>query len=145
VQEIIPDPDMVSRLLFEPFMRPEDKDIIWENVFQFPSKAGRCESVVWRKYAVDVDDVHLLGCEKQTSDRSKEKRSTYFGSITGNVGEIRSIRSGNGAHFTVTHVPEDGVFHAHVGFSDGADKNDRNSLKVLLRAKFGAVEGHACQ
>ena len=143
--EIIPDLDSVSRLLFEPSMRREDQDIFWENVFQFPTAAGGCESVIWRQYAVSISDVHGLGCEKQTADRNKGRnQSTYFGAITGNVGEIRAIRSASGIGFTIVHVPGDGVFHAHVAFSPGSKKNDRAELKVLLRSKFGALEAHAC-
>jgi hypothetical protein len=143
--EDIPDPDMVSRLLFEPSMRAEDKDLIWANLFQFPSDQGQCESVVWRKYAVDIQDVHVMGCAKQTSDRSKGRhRSTYFGAITGNVGDIRSIRSPSGASLTIVQVPDEGAAHAHVGFSPGCNKNDRNSLKFLLKSKFGPLEAHTC-
>ena len=144
--EVIPDPDMVSRLLFEPSMRAGDKSLFWENIFQFPSNAGRCESVIWRKYAADMPDVHALGCEKQVRDRNNgNDKSIYFGAITGNVGDIRSIRSANGIYLTAEHVPEEGIFHAHVGFSPGSKKNDRNTLKVLLRSKFGSVDEHTCK
>lgn len=142
--EVIPDSDTISRLLFEPFMRAEDKDVLWENVFQFSSKHGAIESVVWRKYAPTLAAVHALGCQKQTSDRAAGKRSAYFGSLTGDVAEIRTIRSANGICFTIDHAPAEGIWHAHVGFSDGSNKNDRNSMKVMLRAKFGDVETHIC-
>jgi hypothetical protein len=146
VAEAIPDSDAVSRLLFDPLMGREDEDLIWKNVFQFPTADGQTESVVWRKYAVLIDDAHKLGCAKQSSDRQKEKgrRSTYFGSITGNVGEIRSLKSASGISFTVEHIPQDGLEHAHIGFTPGSQKNDRNSLKVLLQGKFGGVEPHRC-
>lgn len=143
--EIINDPEMVSRLLFEPNMRREDNEIFWENVFQFPTNAGSTESVIWRKYAAAVADVHVLGCEKQKADRDKGRnQSTYFGSITGNVGEIRTIRSASGIGFTVVHVPDEGQFHVHVAFTPGSKKNDRTELKILLRSKFGALDAHAC-
>jgi hypothetical protein len=143
VAEQIPDHDHVSRLLFEPSMRV-DLDLLWPLIFQFPSDQGRVESVVWRAKAIELGTVHGLGCEKQMSDRGKGKlTSTYFGAITGNVGEIRSIRSA-GASFTVIHVPEEGDEHAHVGFSPGATKSERNALKFLHREKFGPLEAHAC-
>jgi hypothetical protein len=143
--EIISDPEMVSRLLFEPSMRREDAEIFWENVFQFPSAAGSCESLIWRKYAVAIADVHGLGCEKQKADRKKGRdQSTYFGAITGNVGDIKAIRSAGGIGFTIVHVPDEGIFHAHVAFSPGSKKNDRSELKVLLRSKFGRLESHKC-
>lgn len=145
VPETIPDPDMVSRLLFDPGMRNEDKDLFWENIFQFPSNAGNCESVVWRKYAVAIENVHAIGCEKQKSDRSKGRdKSAYFGGLTGRVGDIRAIRSAGGIVFTVLHVPDEGVYHAHIGFSPGSKKTDRSEMKVLLRDKFGPIEAHTC-
>jgi hypothetical protein len=145
VPEIIPDPDMISRLLFEPGMRDSDQDIFWDGVFQFPSDAGNCESVVWRKYAATIAEVHAMGCAKQISDRDNGRvRSTYFGAITGIVGDIRSMKSACGISFTVVHVPAEGIFHAHIGFSPGSKKNDRSELKVLLRSKFGQVESHTC-
>jgi hypothetical protein len=144
VPEEIPDSDMVSRLLFEPSMRPKD-DILWENVFQFPSKDGNLESVIWRKYAAAIDEVHGQGCTKQTSDRQKgNARSTYFGAITGNAGSIREIRSAGGVFFTILHVPAEGSSHAHIGFSPNSTKIDRVELKVLLKREFGPLEPHAC-
>jgi hypothetical protein len=126
-------------------MRAEDEDLVWQSIFQFPSDQGQCESVVWRAKAVDIADVHALGCTKQVSDRTKGNlRSTYFGAVTGNVGEIRAIRSATGAFLTIVHVPSEGEAHAHVGFSPGTNKNDRSSLKVQLRSKFGPLEPHSC-
>src|SRR4051812_3437948 len=131
---------MVSRLLFEPSMRKEDKDLFWENVFQFPSNQGQCESVIWRAKAPSIEEVHAIGCAKQAADGAKGRaRSTYFGSITGNVGDIRSLKSATGACLVVEHYPDEGDAHAHIGFSPGTNKNDRNELKVLLRDKFGAL------
>jgi hypothetical protein len=144
VAEPIPDTDEVSRLLFEPFMRPEDSDILWENVFQFPDSGGRTESVVWRKYASTIVEVHALGCIRQSWARDKGRNSTYFGAITGNAGEIRSLKSASGVSFTIEQVPSEGQEHAHIGFTSGSEKNDRNSLKVLLQGKFGALEPHSC-
>lgn len=144
MSENIPDEDMISRLLFEPSMRRSD-DIVWENVFQFPSKDGGCESVVWRKYAPEIVDVHAKGCEKQLADHNKgNTRSTYFGAFTGNVGSIRELRSGSGISFTIEHVPEQGIFHAHIAFPPGSKKTDRGELKVMLKAQFGPVESHTC-
>jgi len=143
VAELIPDHDHVSRLLFEPSMRV-DLNLIWPLIFQFPSNQGQVESVIWRAKTPQIGTVHSLGCAKQSSDRNKGKhRSTYFGAITGNVGEIRALKSA-GASFTVVHVPSEGKEHAHVGFSPGATKGERNALKVLLGSKFGPVATHTC-
>ena len=144
MSEIIPDSDTISRLLFEPFMRPEEQDIIWKNVFQFSSKHGALESVVWRRYAPTIESVHGLGCKKQTSDRVALKQSTYFGAISACVADIKTIKSANGISFTVEHAPGEGIWHAHIGFSAGSNKNDRNSMKLLLKAKFSPVECHSC-
>jgi hypothetical protein len=125
-------------------MRAEDKDLIWHNIFQFPSDGGQVESVIWRAKAPDLDVVHKFGCEKQASDRAKGRaRSTYIGAITGNVGEIRSLKNG-AASLTVVYKPDEGDAHAHVGFTPNATKADRNALKVLLRSKFGPLEAHTC-
>jgi hypothetical protein len=143
VAELIPDLDDISRLLFEPVMRL-DKDLIWENVFQFPTSGGQTESLVWRKYAATIAEVHALGCGHQAAARQKGKSAAYFGGISGNVGDIRSLKSANGISFTIDHFPDEGQEHAHIGFTAGSQKNDRNSLKVLLRSKFGSVESHTC-
>ncbi|QHP70452.1 hypothetical protein EI171_26075 [Bradyrhizobium sp. LCT2] len=143
--ENISDDDLVSRLLFEPSMRKEEKDLVWDNIFQFPSDQGQCESVLWRAKAPTIDEVHSSGCAKQASDRAKGKdRSTYFGSITGKVSDIRSLKSATGACLTVEHAPDEGKSHAHIGFSPGTKKNDRSELKVMLRSAFGALEPHTC-
>jgi hypothetical protein len=125
-------------------MRPGDKDLFWENVFQFPTSGGLVESLIWRKYAAALSEVHVLGCVRQTSARADGKNSTYFGSITGNVGDIRSLKSANGISFTLDHIPTEGQEHAHIGFTPGSLKNDRNTLKVLLKGIFGALEPHTC-
>lgn len=143
--EIIPDSDMVSRLLFEPTMRKEDLDLFWENIFQFPSNQGQCESVIWRAKAPTIEEINAFGCAKQKSDRDKGRdRSTYFGSITGKVGEIKALKSASGASLTVEHAPDEGEAHAHIGFSPGAKKNDRNELKFLLRGAFEPLDAHTC-
>jgi hypothetical protein len=114
-------------------MRSEDKDLIWPNIFQFPSADGQVESLVWRRHAPKIEDVHRIGCEKQRNDRAKGRaNSTYFGAITGNVGDIKTVKSKSGKSFTIVHAPEQGVHHAHLGFSEGSTKADRTELKVEM-------------
>jgi hypothetical protein len=145
VAEEISDPDLLTRLLFEPSMRREDRDLIWDSIFQFPSDQGQCESVIWRVKLPDILDVHRIGCEKQVSDRAQGRlRSTYFGSISSTARKIRSIRSTTGAFLAVNHVPEESDAHAHITFSPGANKTDRTHLKLQLRLLFGPLEAHAC-
>ena len=141
----IPDLHGVSRLLFEPSMRDEYKDLLWPAIFQFPSADGCVESVVWRRHARTLKDVHKIGCEKQTNDRAKGRsRSTYFGSITGNVAAIRGLRSKSGISITVVPEPSEGIHHAHLGFSAGYTKVDRTELKVMLHTRFGSLDPHSC-
>ena len=125
-------------------MRPDDNDILWNNVFQFPTSAGVTESLIWRKYAPTIVDVHSLGCSRQAAARAKGRNSNYFGAITGNAGDIRSLKSATGISFTIDHVPAEGMEHAHISFTAGSEKNDRNSLKVMLQTKFSSVDTHLC-
>jgi hypothetical protein len=143
--ELIPDPDNVSRHLYSPFMGETGGDLVWDNVFMFPSKDGNCESVVWRKYAPELQDVHKLGCDKQRRDREAGKNSTYFGALTAQVGAIREIRSKTGARFRVEHVPEP-LHHAHISYQHDAPltKPDKTELKKLIRDTFAERSEDRC-
>lgn len=132
--------------MFEPAMRKPDMEIHWDNTFMFQSSDGRCESLVWRKYATEIAVVHNFGCAKQTADRDKGRtRCAYIGAITAIAKNIRSLRSAKGIQFLLLHVPDEGNHHAHITFSDNSTKNDRNELKYMLKAVFGNLEEHVCQ
>lgn len=107
--EHIPDEDDVSRFLFSPSMGGRGSELIWNYVFMFKTDRNYCESVVWRRYASALIDVHNIGCDKEAADRVQGKDSTYFGTLTGRVERIRAIRSKTGAHFLVVHAPEEGI------------------------------------
>jgi hypothetical protein len=144
--EQIPEDDEVSRLLFAPLMGAPGGDLVWDNVFQFPSADGYCESVVWRKYAPTIADVHLLGCNKQYTRPADKKLITYTGAITATVANILKLASKNGVKFKVEHYPPDGIYHVHVAYEfDGTiSKNDKVELKSELRKVFGQRSDHTC-
>jgi hypothetical protein len=146
VPESIPGADNVSRHLFAPGMGFPDGNLVWDNVFMFKTERNFKESVVWRKYAPKICDVHVLGCVKQTADRANGKNCSYFGALTGNVDEIRRIRSKTGAYFEVIHVPVEGIHHAEIGYSHdrALTKNDKAELKSEIRRKFHDRADHRC-
>jgi hypothetical protein len=127
-------------------MGAPDKDLIWEYVFMFKTDHNFRESVVWRKYAPALADVHVLGCNKQEADRATGRMITYFGALTGNVGRIRAIRSKTGARFEVVHVPEEGIHHAEIGYLHDRPltKNDKAELKRGIKEEFADRSEHAC-
>jgi hypothetical protein len=144
--EVIPGDDDVSRHLFAPSMRSPSGDLIWVNVFMFKTDRNYRESVVWRKYAATIAEVHALGCTKQAGDREAGKKFTYFGALTGNVDEVRKIRSKTGARFQVLHVPDEGNHHAEISYLHDREltKNDKAELKDAIKKKFLARAEHTC-
>jgi hypothetical protein len=147
VPEDIPGADNVSRHLFAPSMGCPGGDLIWVNVFMFKTERSYRESVVWRRYAVDIAEVHALGCAKQVADRDAGKKDcAYFGALTGNVDELRSIKSKNGAGLQVLHVPAEGFHHAEISYLHDREltKNDKAELKDGIKKKFLARADHRC-
>lgn len=144
--EKIPDDDDVSRHLFSPSMGNTGGDLVWGNVFMFKTDNQFRESIVWRKYARTLADVHGLGCQKQTNDRAAGKKITYFGALTGNVGRIRAIRSKTGARFQVLHVPDEGIHHAEISYIQDRplSKNDKAELKRGIKEEFRDRSEHSC-
>ena len=145
--EVIPDADDLSRHLYSPFMGKIGGDLVWDNVFMFPSKGNYCESFIWRKYVITIAGVHSLGCDKEFRDKAKGKNSTYIGALTGRVSEVRKLKSKGGAKFKVAHIPFEGIFHVHISFENGPnlEKSDKTELKILIRDKFSDRSGHKCQ
>jgi hypothetical protein len=83
-------------------MIDDSTDLVWENIFVFPSKHGRRESIVWRKYAPKIEEVHALGCRFQNVSRA------YRGAITARCWDITSYRNKNGHGLTIEHAPAEG-------------------------------------
>lgn len=136
--EHIPNQEAISRLIYYPRMYDAYEGVIWQVVFEFPK--GACESVVWRRYAVDDGDVHCIGREVEEQKKLRRPDVGYVGFISANVGRVRSIRTANGHGFTVMHEPSEGKHHAHICYKPSSKrdltKNDRNELKLLLRNTF---------
>jgi hypothetical protein len=147
VPEIITGEDHVSRHLFAPAMGFPNGDLIWECVFMFKKERECRESVVWRRYAATLTDVHELGCAKQTTDRNSGKvNCTYFGALTANVDQIRRLRSKTGARFQVLHAPQEGIHHAEVSYLHDRQltKNDKAELKHGIKNTFLDRANHTC-
>ncbi len=147
--EAIPSEDLVSRLVDSPrkWSRAE-QHFVEKTLFEFPSQQP--ESVVWRKYAPEIADVHELGCAMQATKREAKPNWAYEGAVSATVSAIRDIKNQAGDRFFVEHVPDEGQHHAHVGyvFSPNPEnqKNRRVDLKEFLRNAFlvAGFEQHDC-
>lgn len=139
--EQITDEDRVSRLY-----RDLDPEIAPESALQFPydkNTGQRAESLIWRKHAPELSDVHQRGCSW---------KKDYIGCRTSDVGPIRQIRSRSGHSFAVEHEVEGGDF-AHVaitisptpGVSVKGAKNDLAELRHKLHQQLGELEPHQCE
>ena len=130
--------EAISRLIYCPRMYDAYKGLIWQVVFEFPKNT--CESVVWRKYAADDEDVHYLGGKVEEQKKLRRPDVEYVGFISANVGDVRSIKTANGHGFTVMHEPNEGIHHVHICYDLTCErhltKNDKNELKLLLRKTF---------
>lgn len=153
VIEPIPDSDQISRGCSVP--PGVDAESVF--VFKSDSSGARVESVIWRKYAPTLMEVHERGCARTKS--ASEKRAAdgkdpkiYMGSMTSLVRPIRLIRTGRGFGFAVVHLPENGDnSHAHICMEavtassmNDLKKNDRRELIHLLFKEFGKLEPHSC-
>ena len=112
----------------------------------FKTDRNFTESVVWRKYAPTISHVHNFGCSKQAVDRANGKPCSYFGALTGNVEDVRGLRSASGARFQVLHVPREGNHHAEISYVQDRQltKNDKTELKSAIKRKILARADHTC-
>ncbi len=150
LSEHIPDGDLVNRNVFAPYMFDGNKFII-NGLFSFRTNRHLKESVIWRKYARSIQEIHDLGCIKQDNDnqhRDLAKRVTYIGSIEALVGKIRGIRTQRGHGFFVEHEPSEGQHHAHVRIEIAAglelERTDKEDLRDELVRIFGSLIEYAC-
>jgi hypothetical protein len=149
--EQIPSEDLVSRFIDSPkkWSIAETK-FLDENMFIFQKDAGYEESLIWRRYAAKIEDVHSLGCEIQASKQASGKDWTYVGAVTTGVGSVRALSNSQNDSFYVVHAPQEGQAHAHVGFhmqpSDENKKQRRADLAEVIRLFFATLklEPHAC-
>jgi len=148
--EKIPDDTIVSRLILFPHMydqTPLGKALHWPNIFQFQSKYNFRESLVWRQYATEDEDVHWLGHRQETKKREKaalrgkDLTDKYTGFISAKTEDIRAISTTNGYRFFVEHVPQEGRCHAEVGYAsaDATPPAERNDLKMRLKNTFSEI------
>ena len=144
--EEVPNDEDSSRLLFAPLMEVPNGELVWQNVFQFQSKYGCCESLVWRRYAPTIADVHAIGCGKQWADRAAERTQTYTGALTANIGVVRNLRSLKGGRFLIEQVPDEGEWHLHICFDQAHSltRNDKTELKKHIKDAFAERSGHTC-
>jgi hypothetical protein len=89
--EPVPDEDAIYRQIDFPRMYNDAKEMIWENVFQFPR--GEPESVVWGKYASTADDVHRIGCNREATTRKRNPDMRYVGFISSTPGICASYQN----------------------------------------------------
>ena len=116
--------------------------LIWKGgVFQFPTDDRQCDSVVWRKYAKSIDDVHALGC-----DAEKPPGKIYKGAITTQVGRLREVTLASGHAFEVNHEPDEGVHHAEVCVRPHGKlpKSVKADIRKWLVQVFDPREPHEC-
>lgn len=141
--ELIPDADTVSRSVEYPLQYTNDRDLIWGKIFEFPG--GKCESLIWRKYANSDNEVHAIGAEIAIMKQVRDPERRYVGFVSGVAGTIRSIRTVRGHGFSVKHVPEEEEqrYHAHVCYEPAITDNlrpaDKTELKSVLKECFSPL------
>ena len=144
----IPGKSKITKMIFDPPMGHNVRNLIWKEVFQFPSKYDHCESVVWRRFVPAGSCVHRIGCMRQHDLRLGGRSKTYAGSVTAQVREVRAYRNPNNHGFNVFHAPSEGIHHAHIQFAISPDnlltRNDKNELKFALEKIFSVSSPHIC-
>jgi len=137
----------MSRLLFAPRMLPNDIiELVWTEIFQFPSADGRAESLVWRAKCPTDADVNHVGCDIEAEKREKDDLVRYRGFISALAGEIRA-RVVRIHGFEVVHVPEAGrPWHSHVEVrvSGNPTKNDKFDFRIEMQKTFGGFVEQSC-
>ncbi len=141
----IEDNDCLSRLLYEPAqILPGSSYYIRDKLFEFPSNAGRLESLVWRKKCLTSYDVNSLGCEQETLRINKA--SHYRGYVSAIASQIRNIRLKNGHKLLVFHSPEEGDWHVHIHFCTNGtpSKPDKSDVRAALEKIFVDFVEQSC-
>ena len=112
--ELLENGDLVSRSLFRPRMLSGQDEFVWKNIFEFPSDAGRAESVIWRKYAVSDLEAHDIGQLIARYKTETKPDFSYAGFLTAEAGRIRGSTTKRGHKFELMHAPNEGRWHVHV-------------------------------
>ena len=150
--EEIPDDATVSRLILFPHMYSQTSqgvELHWINVFQFQTRHSFRESLVWRQYATEDTDVHWLGQQQEEKKRQNAihqgKNSSdvkYTGFISAKTDHIRAISTTNGYKFFVEHVPQEGRYHAEIGYAPTGGEippAEKSDLKMRLNNTFSEI------
>jgi len=144
--ESIPASDDVSRHLFFPHML-KNSEILWKRVFQFQPENNYCESVVWRKYAQSILDVHVLGSIKVKKDRITRTDRLYLGAFTCSVNLIINLETDSNIQCKIKHDPSEnqGRHHAHLKLllpenMTKPSKNDKSEIRLKLKRIFEPLE-----
>lgn len=138
--EEIADEDNVSRQVYAPRMGTVG-NFNWPQVFEFPSDAGKKESVVWRKIAVTDGEVHTLGRDREARQKAAGKNVDYTGFMTARAGDIRAKRTTRGHTFRVYPDKSEGDAHAviQVIAAEGIErlnKNDNSDVRAIMQCLF---------
>jgi hypothetical protein len=138
--EFIPDLDDIHRQVDHPRMFDEStKGLLYEKVFEFPK--GEHESVVWGKYATELQ-THKLGLKRIAMKQNPKNR--YEGFISSTAGAVRSIQLPRGHGFSVSHRPlPNEVSHTGIEFKPAEGitltRIEKNDLRMLLLRNFGGL------
>ncbi len=127
LKENIPNEGIVCRVLKKPSMYKDNENIDWKSVFMFNRN---CESVIWTKYAKTEEEIHKIGF------RITENK-IYSGYCSAIVLLIREINIQNYS-FKVEHVPEEGIYHAHICYSKER-REIKKAVRSILKEKLSEI------
>lgn len=142
----------MSRLIEEPVMYKGDNGLIWDVIFQFPTnkqtEVPDGESLIWSKYAPNLQAVHAIGCARESLRKVLKPGIRYRGCLNAPAGIIRSVRNSRGHGFKIYHAPIEGIHHAEVNYlpatGSSLSKGDKSELKLMLRNVFSDLMEHSC-
>ena len=140
-REEIGDGESVSRITYADAY-DDDGHLMWlgGKLFEFPTEYKRCDSLVWRKYAATLEEVHRIGCNGKRS-------SDYRGFISANVGKLREVETASKHRFEVNHEPNEGQHHAEICVRpiDKLSPSKKADIRTWLSRLFSAPEYHLCE
>ncbi len=147
-REDIPDSGQISRWVWEHMLDKKTGELLWEPFFEFRKRSNQCESVIWRKYARSLRDVHQLGCAEERRRRVEGHNSTYKGATTAGVGSLRDYQNPNGHGFSVNHEPSESQWHAEVCYRISVENAltavDKAELRQAAFDHFSDFRRHVC-
>ncbi len=134
--ELIPDRDWVSRFLFFPKSFKEgSSEIAEEGFITFEQNKGYSDSLVWRKYAPENQQVHAIGSCVEAKKKERNPDAEYKGFMSAQAKEIRSIEV-EGTRLDVKHIPEEGIHHAEVYCIPGTKAKIKGSVRSDIKVRL---------